>query len=79
MVDTHRMADLFGAVGDARVVLVGDPRQVEAIGASGWYGPSVSDRGCVELTQVHRQEDRRDIAMLEDLGRQAAHLALDDL
>jgi hypothetical protein len=61
MVDTAREAALLEAAGPARVVNVGDPKQLVPIGAGGWYLDQASRLGKVELTQVHRHKDRADL------------------
>jgi hypothetical protein len=60
--DTLRMDKLLRAVGNARVVLVGDAAQLIPIGAGGWYQDQLAKFGSVELTVVRRHHDPRDAA-----------------
>jgi ATP-dependent exoDNAse (exonuclease V) alpha subunit len=60
--DTLRMDKLLRAVGNARVVLVGDAAQLTPIGAGGWYQDQLDRHGSVELTVVRRHQDPRDVA-----------------
>jgi conjugative relaxase-like TrwC/TraI family protein len=67
MVDNPRMADLLQAIGDARLICIGDDKQLQAIGAGGWYQDAVKWAGRTMLTNVHRQvhdEDRQALAAL---------------
>jgi conjugative relaxase-like TrwC/TraI family protein len=82
MLDTFRAAELLRAAGEAQVVCVGDPLQLQGIGASGWQADveeALAPRGlsAVELTNVHRQTDAADREMLaaERTGRAADALA----
>jgi hypothetical protein len=59
--DTLRMDRLLKAVGDARIVTLGDTRQLSAIGGAGWYADSLVRHGSIELTEVRRQKDPRDV------------------
>src|SRR5512135_2526171 len=83
-VDTFRMARLLEAAGDARIICVGDERQAQGIGASGWQ-LDVRDvlepvgLGPVTLTNVHRQRDRDDRMALAQLREGRAGQALADL
>jgi uncharacterized RDD family membrane protein YckC len=69
MLDTFRAAELLRVAGDAQVICVGDPLQLQGIGASGWQA-DVEDaldplgHGAVTLTSVHRQEQAADREML---------------
>jgi hypothetical protein len=60
--DTLRMDKLLRAVGNARVVLVGDAAQLTPIGAGGWYQDQLDKYGSVELTVVRRHQDPMDVA-----------------
>jgi hypothetical protein len=60
--DTLRMDKLLRAVGNARVVLVGDAAQLAPIGAGGWYQDQLAKHGSTELTMVRRHHDPRDVA-----------------
>ena len=61
MVDTPRMAELLAAAGPVRYVCIGDPAQLQAIGAGGWYADQVARHRKIELTKVHRQRDQTDV------------------
>ena len=56
MVDTPRMAELLACAGDAKIILVGDPKQLTPIGAGGWYAEASDKHGVFELTRVYRQK-----------------------
>lgn len=74
--DTLRMHKLLKAVGDARIVTLGDTRQLAAIGGAGWYADALDRHGSIELTEVRRQKDQRDVndyALVRD-GRAAEAL-----
>jgi hypothetical protein len=82
MLDTFRAAELLRVAGDAQVVCVGDPLQLQGIGASGWQADveeALGPRGlgAVELTNVHRQVEAADREMLaaERTGQAAEALA----
>src|SRR5512135_1394748 len=83
-VDTFRMARLLQAAGEARIICVGDERQAQGIGASGWQ-LDVRDvlepvgLGPVTLTNVHRQRDRDDRMALAQLREGRGGQALADL
>src|SRR5512135_2986333 len=83
-VDTFRMARLLQAAGEARIICVGDERQAQGIGASGWQ-LDVRDvlepagLGPVTLTNVHRQRDRDDRMALAQLREGHGGQALQDL
>jgi conjugative relaxase-like TrwC/TraI family protein len=59
--DTLRADKLLKAVGDARIVTLGDTRQLSAIGGAGWYADALARHGSIELTEVRRQKDQRDV------------------
>ena len=59
MVDTPRMAELLACAGDAKIILVGDPKQLTAIGPGGWYAEAADKHGVFELTRVYRQKGGR--------------------
>lgn len=63
--DTLRMDKLLKAVRDARIVTLGDAGQLAAIGAAGWYADALVRHGSIELTEVRRQKDQRDVADLD--------------
>jgi ATP-dependent exoDNAse (exonuclease V) alpha subunit len=63
--DTLRMDKLLKAVGNARIVLVGDDAQLTPIGAGGWYQDQLDLHGSVELVNVRRHKDPRDTADFE--------------
>ncbi|NAZ73836.1 AAA family ATPase [Kineococcus sp. T13] len=79
MVDTHRLSELLKATGRGRVVLIGDPEQLNPIGPAGWYQESVAEHGSATLTAVHRQTDARDIADYEFIRKGRADIALENL
>ena len=59
--DTLRMDRLLKAVGDARIVTLGDPYQLSPLGAGGWYQDALDRHRYVELAEVRRQVDPQDI------------------
>ena len=69
MVDTRRLARLLDHAADARakVVLIGDERQVPAVEAGGSFGGLADRLGAVELSEVHRQRHAWDRAALDEL------------
>lgn len=67
MVDTAREAAFLKAAGPARIVNVGDARQLQPIGAGGWYPEQARRIGQVQLTRVHRQKDPADIEALRQI------------
>jgi Ti-type conjugative transfer relaxase TraA len=69
MIDTRRMSRLLdhAARARAKVVLVGDERQVPAVEAGGGFAGLADRLGAVELSQVHRQRHTWDRAALDDL------------
>jgi Ti-type conjugative transfer relaxase TraA len=69
MVDTRRMAKLLDHAADARakVVMVGDERQVPAVEAGGSFAGLADRLGAVELSQVHRQRHSWDRSALDEL------------
>lgn len=79
MVDTPRMAKLVDVIGDARVILVGDPAQLLPIGAGGWFPEQAERLGAHELTRVYRQEDPDDVMAYKSLRAGAAAVALASL
>ncbi len=60
--DTLRAGKFLEAVKDARIVTLGDTSQLSAIGGSGWYSDALERHGSIELTEVRRQKDQRDVA-----------------
>jgi hypothetical protein len=80
-VDTFRMARLVEAAGPARIICVGDERQAQGIGASGWQLDvrnilEPAGLGPVTLTHVHRQTEESDRVMLAQLRQGDAAGAL---
>jgi hypothetical protein len=80
-VDTFRMARLVEAAGPARIICVGDERQAQGIGASGWQLDvrnvlEPAGMGPVTLTHVHRQAEESDRVMLAQLRQGDAAAAL---
>lgn len=69
MVDTRRLARLLDHAADARakVVLVGDERQVPAVEAGGSFAGLADRLGAVDLSEVHRQRHAWDRAALDEL------------
>ena len=77
--DTLRADLLLQKVKDARIVTLGDTRQLSAIGASGWYADALDRHGSIELTEVRRQKDARDIEAYALVRDGKAAKALQDL
>ncbi len=69
MVDTRRLAQLLdhAAAAKAKVVLIGDERQVPAVEAGGGFAGLADRLGAVELSQVHRQSHAWDRSALDEL------------
>jgi Ti-type conjugative transfer relaxase TraA len=69
MVDTRRLARLLDHAADARakVVLIGDERQVPAVEAGGSFAGLADRLGAVELSEVHRQRHSWDRSALDEL------------
>lgn len=69
MVDTRRLARLLDHAADARakVVLVGDERQVPAVETGGSFAGLTDRLGAAELSEVHRQRHAWDRAALDEL------------
>ncbi len=69
MVDTRRLARLLDHAADAKakVVLVGDERQVPAVEAGGSFAGLADRLGAAELSEVHRQRHGWDRAALDEL------------
>jgi Ti-type conjugative transfer relaxase TraA len=69
MVDTRRLARLLDHAADARakVVLIGDERQVPAVEAGGGFAGLADRLGAAELSQVHRQSHAWDRSALDEL------------
>jgi Ti-type conjugative transfer relaxase TraA len=69
MIDTRRMAKLLdhAARARAKVVLIGDERQVPAVEAGGSFAGLADRLGAVELSQVHRQTQAWDRSALDEL------------
>ena len=69
MVDTRRLARLLDHAADARakVVLIGDERQVPAVEAGGAFAALADRLGAIELDEVHRQRHAWDHAALDQL------------
>jgi conjugative relaxase-like TrwC/TraI family protein len=60
--DTFTTQRLLKAAGKARVTFLGDPGQLGAIGASGWYADATRDAQVHELHTVHRHRNPDDLA-----------------
>ena len=71
MADTPRLASLLSHAGDATVVLLGDERQLQAVGAGGGWlrlrDHAEAVGGWCELTQVHRQRYEWERRALDDV------------
>lgn len=69
MVDSRRLARLLDHAADvnAKVVLIGDDRQVPAVDAGGAFTALADRLGAIELTEVHRQRHAWDRAALNEL------------
>jgi Ti-type conjugative transfer relaxase TraA len=69
MIDTRRLARLLDHAADAKakVVLIGDERQVPAVEAGGGFAGLADRLGAVELSQVHRQSHAWDRSALDEL------------
>lgn len=61
----------------AKLVLVGDTRQLSAIGPGGAFAHLVEHVGCVEMASVTRQKHFRDIEAIHNLAHGEAMKALD--
>jgi conjugative relaxase-like TrwC/TraI family protein len=76
MAETRILAPLLAFVEEAegKAILVGDPRQLPAVGAGGLFAAIVERNGAVELRENRRQRDeleRRALEMLRDgVGRE---------
>ena len=68
MADTRTLLRVFEAAehASARVILVGDPEQLSAVGPGGALAAIIDDHSATYLTETHRQ---RDPAEREALGR----------
>jgi conjugative relaxase-like TrwC/TraI family protein len=77
MLDTPRYQRLLEAASPAIVRQLGDPEQLEAIGAGGLTAQITERVGSVELTQVHRQRDPLDVEALKLLRLGEAERALE--
>lgn len=78
MVGTRDLATLVGAVdaGGAKLVLVGDPRQLPEIEAGGALAALVERVGAIELTENRRQRERWERLALDALRLGRAEVAL---
>lgn len=56
MLDTPRFNELIDLIGPARLRLIGDPLQLQAIGAGGLHIDLAERLGVNRLTEVHRQK-----------------------
>jgi ATP-dependent exoDNAse (exonuclease V) alpha subunit len=79
MADTRTLTRLLFRVehAQAKLVLVGDPAQLPAVGAGGLFAAIVERAGAIELTDNRRQRDeleRRALALLRE-GRSRDYLA----
>lgn len=60
LVDNFRMAKLLKVADRARIIAIGDDKQLTAIAASGWFRDALDRYGSTHLTKVHRHIDQRD-------------------
>jgi conjugative relaxase-like TrwC/TraI family protein len=67
MVGTRDLAKLLGSVGDAKVVLVGDPRQLPEVAAGGSFGALARGLGAISLSDNRRQREAWERAALDEL------------
>lgn len=65
MVDTLKAGRLLRATKGARVLTLGDSKQLSPIAAAGWYTDALKRHGSIELTNVRRQENPQDIRDLD--------------
>ncbi len=70
MVGTRRLAAMLeeARAGGAKVVLVGDPRQLPEIDAGGLFAALAHRLGHAELTENHRQLDPEELAAVPSCG-----------
>ena len=80
MTDNKLLCELLSKAAEAgsKVVLVGDTEQIQSIRAGGMFRKLQEKLGKAELTQVFRQEDKKDIQALSHLRAGEAKLALDN-
>jgi len=78
MVSTRMLEALLSSAGEvgAKVVLVGDPRQLPEIGAGGTLAALAEQLGAVELSTNRRQEQSWERAALDQLRHGSVHDAL---
>jgi conjugative relaxase-like TrwC/TraI family protein len=79
MADTRTLTRLLWQAehAHAKLILVGDPSQLPAVGPGGLYAAIVERKGAIELTENRRQHDeleRRALALLRE-GRSRDYLA----
>jgi conjugative relaxase-like TrwC/TraI family protein len=69
MAETRVLARVLSLVERAggKAVLIGDPRQLPAVGAGGLFAAIVERHGAVKLTENHRQRDEVERRALEQL------------
>ena len=69
MADTRTLTQVLAEVerADARVVLVGDPEQLPAVGAGGLFAAIVGRYGAIRLTENRRQLDEHERRALAEL------------
>lgn len=81
MLGTRQFANLLEAVrkGGGIVVSVGDPKQLQAIDAGGPFGALLKRHPHVELKEITRQKDSRDIEAVYDFAHGRASKALKGL
>lgn len=80
LVDSLSLAKLRQAIGPAKTIFIGDPKQQDCIGPGGWFPDELNKRPLVELTKVYRQKNAEHVEILDQLraGESAkAVIALD--
>lgn len=85
MADTRTLSPIVRAVDEAngKVILVGDPAQLPAVGAGGLFAALAHDLDAIRLTEIHRQhnpQERRAITALRERDAETylTHLARHD-
>jgi Ti-type conjugative transfer relaxase TraA len=79
MADTPKLARITREVeaAGAKLVLVGDTRQLSAIGPGGAFAHIAADIGCVEMQDIARQKNYRDIEAIRKLAAGESRAALE--
>lgn len=81
MIGTRQMHRLLGHVhaAGAKVVLVGDPQQLQPIDAGGVFRKLSEELGFAGLEEIRRQQNKDDIAMIKTLISGDAQSAIEQL